>query len=506
MRDKLEMTQTFPESAKTMPSERSKEDVLSDPLFVETIRETLYEMALKRLDAVFDERDENEEELDGAAMDEEEEDEEEEEDDLEIAELEAFLAGGLGPDRDFDLGALRSAMEALPGMSEEWKGATEAKAERLTRINDCLRAILLCLADLKNRYAVLWARARLAEKLALEDDSENEFEFFAKIDGQDHRMTLPMKVDDEEKKELDELMAVINQRTTNVARADDVTVKVRKRKSPFDNFLLVHGNEPMDIEVTSIKPFSRKRLADPSFLASVVTAVNSATAPWRTRTSRTVEEIEAERDRKRARIERKFPQYWGPEGAGMMICAVGGLCQYADVIRLPDAHKLPGNATDPHACFADGLPALAKVSELLDEKIREGGDPGQDLEEVKPARQFFLSPLIADDTRVPETVRPLAERVHQIITKEVRLDRERRRAHTSSNAETSSRLLRLAYIADAELEVEHKLGKAVISGSCLLLRVEPNKRVTNEKKLLKLLNAAFERANRSRGAASMMMF
>ena len=495
-----------------MPSERSKEDRLSDPRFIRIMRETLYDMTLERLNAVWDDDDEDEGDLDESAFDEEEHDsavgdQEEEEDDLEIEQLEAFLAGGLGPDRSFDLGTLESMMGALPVMSEEREDtAGEVREKRLAQINDCMRALILLLADLKNRYALLWARGRLAEKRSPAGDEE-PVELFVRVgDDQSQRITLPMKVDDEEKKELDELMAVINQRTTNVARADDVTVRVHKRRSPFDNFLLVHGNEQMAIEVASVKPFSRKRLADPSFLESVVTAVNEATALWRTRISRTPEEIEAQRDKRMARIERKYPQYWGPHDAGAMICVLGALFQYAEVTRLPEVHQRLGKGGDPHACFADGWPALKAVSELLDEKLREGGDPHQDLEDVKPARQFFLSPLIGDHRHVPEDLQPLTERVHQLITKEVELDRDRRRAHTSSTTETAARQLRLTHIANTELVEENKLGRVVISGSCVLLRLEPNKRVTTEKKLLKLLNAAFERANRARGAASMSFF
>jgi hypothetical protein len=489
-------------------SESSPEDVLSDPLLIELMRETLYEMTLKRLNRLLERMDEDEEDVDDTEIDDDEEededDEEDEEDDMEPADLEAFLAGGLRPDREFDLDALAAAMAALPDMEEELEDATEAKEERIARINDCLHAIIQCLGDLKHRYSLLWARARLAEKLDTRD--EDPTEFFVNVDGHRHRITLPMEVDDEEKKELDELMAVVNQRKTNVARADDVIVRVRKRESPFDNFLLAHGFENMGIEVTGVKPFLRKRIADPPYLASIVTAVNTATAPWRTRTSRTPEEIEAERDRKRARIERKYPQYWGPKGAGTILCTFGALCRYAEVVHFDDAERLPGKATDPHACFADALPALAALSELVEEKIREGGDPRQDLEDVKPARQFFLCPVIGGYAKAPEQAQPLAEHAHRLITKEVELDRERRSAHTSSTAEYAARQLRLASVANRELVAENELGKAVILGNCELVRLEPSKKVTNEKRLLKLLNAAFETASRSRGGAAMTIF
>jgi hypothetical protein len=482
------------------------------------MREVLFKMSLEYLDDLAkedeDEVDEGEQQEDDEDQDDGDQDDEDDEDwdedwaaseDVEIAaeDLESFLAGGLEAVRSHTLETLEAAFEALPGVDEP-KVSPKTEKERLQRTAGCLVEVLSFLADLKNRYAVLWARARLADLREPSEEPAGSYEFFVDVGGEKRKMTLPMEVDDEEKKELDKLAAAMNQRPTNVARADDVIVKATRRESPFDNFLRVQGLENMNLEITDVRPFSRPRLADPSFLASLVTAANAATAPWRGLISDTVEEIEAQRAKELARIDRKFPKFWGPEGAGAMICAIGALRHYAGAVADPTVDLLPKEVFDPQACFADGLPALKELSRRLDEKIGEGGDPHQDLDEVQGVRQFFLSSFLEDYTHFPEDTAPLARLVLPTITKEVDLDRRRREANSSSTTERTSRQIRLARIAQQELLVEHKFGTATIMGNCELVRIEPGKKLTTRKRLLDLLNAAYERAGRTRAVASMM--
>ena len=500
----------------SMPTRSESEDPLSNPVLVPRMREILFKMTLEFLDdmakgdsdeAGDDEEYDGDEEEHGNAEDGEDEDCEEDwadSDEVEIAaeDLESFLSGGLGSGRDHTLETLESAFQALPARGDEPKDSPEAKEERLKRVSWCLLEILSFLADLKNRYAILWARARLAE-LREPPQEADPYEFFVNVDGENRKVTMPMEVDDEERKELDKLAAAMNQRSTNVARADDVTVKARRRERFMDNFLRVQGLENMDLEITDIRPFSRPRLGDPAFLGSLVAAVNAATAPWRGLISDTVEEIEAQGAKELARIDRKFPKYWGPEGAGAMICAVGALRLLSGVADDPRADRFPKEAFDPHACFGDGFPELERTSHLLDEKIRGGGDPHQDLDEVRPARQFFLSRFLEDTTHFPEDTAPLALLVLSAIAKEVDLDKRRREANSSSTTERLSRQIRLAAIAKRELTVEHKYGKATIMGNCELVAIEPGKKLTTRKRLLDLLNAAFEHADKTRTVTSM---
>lgn len=495
-----------------MPTRPESEDPLSHPSIVPMMREVLFKMTLDFLDDLTKKdsgEDEDEGTEDEGAEDDNAEDDEDEDwdedwaasDDVEIAaeDLESFLAGGLGAGRVHTLETLAAAFQALPAKEDE------TKEERLKRAADCLREVVLFLADLKNRYAILWARARLADLRKPPQEIENPYEFFVNVDGEKRKVTLPMEVDDEERKELDKLGVAMNQRPTNVARADDVTVKARRRERFLDNFLRAQGLENMSLEITEVRPFSRPRLGDPSFLGSLVTAVNAATAPWRGLISGTVEEIEAQRAKELARIDRKFPKFWGAEGAGAMICAVGALREFSGVTHDTTVAHLPEEVFDPHACFGDGFPELERISRLLDEKVSEGGDPHQDLDEVKPARQFFLSSFLEDVTCFPEATAPLAQQVLTVITKEVDLDKRRREANSSSTTDRTSRQIRLAAIATRELTVEHKYGNATIMGNCELVRIEPSKKLTTRKRLLDLLNAAFECADRTRTAASMMM-
>lgn len=499
-----------------MPSRPESEDPLSNPAVVPMMREVLYKMTLEFLDDLA-KRDSDEDGNDEDEENEEENEDEEDEDDwdedwaasddvqMTAEELESFLAGGLGAGRDHTLETLEAAFRALPAKEDEPRDPVKAKEERLKRVSDCLREIFLFLADLKNRYAILWARARLADLRKPPQEDADPYELFVNVGGEDQKVTLPFQVDDEERKDLDKLTAAMNQRSTNVARADDVTVRAKRREGLFDNFLRVQGLENMNLEITEVRPFSRPRLGDPSFLASLVAAVNAATAPWRGLISSTVEEIEAQRAKELARIDRNFPKFWGPEGAGAMICAVGALRQFSGVVDDPTVEFLPKEVFDPHACFGDGLPELTRTSHLLDEKINEGGDPHQDLDEVKPARQFFLSRFLEDTTGLPEDTALLARLVLSVITKEVDLDKRRREANSSSTTERTSRQIRLAGLAQQELTVEHKYGKATIMGNCELVRIEPSKKLTTGRRLLDLLNAAFDRADKTRAVTSMMM-
>ena len=469
-----------------------------DALWGTMVRTVLYDMAIKHLNnLVAEDAPEQEESLAEEDLEAEEDDEFEEdyevEEELDAEKLAVFVEwAGKWP--SYDPEAVRQPMEALQAVADRPLAETEPM------LKEGLVAAFKCVADLKRRYARLWAAARLARIRRTEAD--------------------PKELDDgeagsqkEEAADVDDFLARLNPRTTNVARADEVTIRVARKDNPFRGLLMCGGVETFDSVVTEIEPFSRKLVKQPAYLASVVTAVNAAMQPYRPPPTQTREEIEADFKQKSEENNRFYPEYWGPDGVGSMLCLIDTIRNHVATERLKEAGRdeeledvFIDDGCHPLESYKVAYPALVELSDLLDKKLSsEGGDPHEDLESVRPVRQFFACkiPYIAgEDGTLPEELSAIIALVHDKIAFELRLDKERRSHYLHLNGQDYTRKLRLLSRSQ-ETTVEHSLGKVVISRDLELRRIEPSSKLTSKKKLVTLVNEAFEKVSNQRAVLSM---
>jgi len=90
---------------------------------------------------------------------------------------------------------------------------------------------------------------------------------------------------------------------------------------------------------------------------------------------------------------------------------------------------------------------MEELSRKLDDLLDRDEISFDDLEAVKPVRQFFVSRFLVGEWEPPEEVGQVFETLHEVIAGEFDLDRRRREAHTSSARERHLRVASMTAMA-----------------------------------------------------------
>lgn len=387
-------------------------------------------------------------------------------------------------------------------------------------------SILYGLEALISRYAVLWARCRVAAQRAQQPRKPMDVSpppgdldletLFEQIPG----FQAEMEKDDAATERLKLLLKRPVGDFEGTSQDGRVKVVCRRQDDLLDGLNLSMGVSNFHLTVVNIKPYQRWRLASTAYLQNVIEAINAATEDCRAMfgTEKTMAEIDAESDAERARIEVEYPKFWGPEGVGAIFCGLGASLFELNEIRNPnelDAFENPYRLAvqnpqrSPVLHFLEtGRPAFEALQRRLETALETTAPTEEILCAVSAVRQFFLCSLGRPDGFFPDDLLDAAGKVYRAIEAEAWLERRRRETHLRAVTDRWRGGRRITALNEKNFEARSKKGQARVSGSGRLKSLEITGQRVSKRDLLHLLNNAFEqctKAHRHAAASAMLM-